>query len=64
MRTFLIELFHKLMEALLLHAKTRDWRSRRFRFQRPVKSFVPAVVLGLARGNALRLDAQLQPPDR
>jgi hypothetical protein len=36
-RTFLVELLHKLMETLLLLAWIAGCRLRRFRFQRPVK---------------------------
>src|SRR6266849_1973006 len=63
MRPFVIELVTEVIEALLLMGQGGGRRIRGFGLERLVHPLMAAVLLGLARLDALRPDAQLDPPD-
>jgi hypothetical protein len=60
---FGIELLDEIIEAGLLLEAVEAWRPRGFLLQGEMHAFVPAVLLGLARLDALDLDAEPEPPD-
>src|SRR5262245_20277208 len=51
-------------KALLLGRAIRGRRSRRFRFQRARELLVRSLLLRVAQGDPLRLNAEANPPDR
>ena len=64
MRALLIELAAKMIEALLLCERVSGWRFGGLSLERLVHSFMPSVLLGLGRCDALGCDAELEPPHR
>jgi hypothetical protein len=54
----------ELVEARLLFARVGGWRLRGLRLQRAVHAFVTAVFLRRSGADEMRLDAELEPPDR
>ena len=63
-RTLLVEVLAKHVEALLLFARAQRRRSRRLLRQRAVHPLVSTIVLRRSRTAEMRLDAQLQQPYR
>ena len=64
MRPFGIELVHEVVEAGLLLQAVQAWRAGGFLLQGEVHALVAAVLLRMARLDALDGDAEAQPPDR
>lgn len=64
MRTFLIELFAKTIELMLLRATGSSGRPGGFCLERAMHPLVPAVLLRLARLDQLGKDAKSHPPSR
>src|SRR5436305_6684221 len=54
----------KLVEAFLLGRPAPGRRTRRLLLQRPMHPFVPAILLRVARLNALQANSQLEPAHR
>ena len=63
-RTLLVEVLAKHVEALLLFARAQRRRLRRLLRQRAVHPLVSTIVLRRSRTAEMRLDAQLQQPYR
>ena len=64
MRTHRIKLASQAIEARLLSLWRRGGWRRRLLLQRQMKPLVAAILLRMPRGNAIHLDAELQPPHR
>ena len=63
-RAFVVELLMKASNLGLLLQQVGAGRPGGFFLQGQMHAFVPAVLLGMTRPDALDADAQAQPPDR
>src|SRR5262245_20023810 len=63
-RTLLVVTDTELVEGALLGRERGSRRSRCLDLERPMKSFLPAILLRLARLNALGIDAKPDEPNR
>ncbi len=63
MRSFIVERAHKSIKAGLLLKAVRAWGAGCHFLKGEVHALMAAVLLGMARPDALDFDAQAQPPD-